>query len=542
MGELRGNSWARRAAALIAAVTAVALVATSCAGDDNEKTAKSPDPASSVSTDGITGDVKIRNTDVEHPVTSEEVEPLAPVVDITTDGSVSDGATVSVDLDAPLAGGEFVVAFTAESKGGPWEPLPVEVSDTTATASIEHLSLFSFLRFPNPADVVEELFNDITADFFAAATHPTCDDEDGARSDGYDIGSEGSDVLMWCLGRDGDGRYLRVVNNRRYPVILSSSLPVRDGHEARGITDRLASALANGGIALPPLAQVTYGVDVPAGRRAAVRAEFDGLAYSLYQLQVGVELAGSFLSRFGTKTPDARTLDRFLSDAGCVDALVAAAPGRILSSCLDYDGLSSLFGGFGAAIAAPFFLAAGVVSFFQTAASSGFDLVTGRDAYSITITRAAAAPPPATAPRTPPPLASEQLVARYTELNDGCRGGSGDEADTWVACDLREGYMVALGAQGLCFGTSFDFLPCNGASADTFDQNCDVAGVGPVAVADVPCAEAAEVVEASEPARGGTAQIGRFTCEHRSGWFFCGDYGSDLTTQSTTYGALAWAG
>lgn len=380
-----GGSQRRRSA--IATIGAVALVAAACGsggGTDGDSS-----PAGGVTTEGITGNVQVRATDIDHPVTGADVEPIGEVVEITSDGAVEAGATVTVDADEPL---EIVVVVTAESEAGPWEPLPVTVTGTRVTASIEHLSLFSFLRFPDPTDIVEELFNEVTSDLFAAATPPSCDDEDGARSDGYEITSEGPDVLMWCLGRDGAGRYLRVVNNRRYPVILSSSLPVREADEARGLGDRLSEALAGDQVALPPRAQVTYAADLEPDGGARVQAEFDGLAYSLYHLQFGVELAGAFLTRFGTEAAAPRSIDALLANAGCVDALVAAAPGRILTSCLDYDGLSALFGSLGAAIATPIILTAGVLSFFQTAAGSLWHEISGRDEYTVAVTQSSPAP------------------------------------------------------------------------------------------------------------------------------------------------------
>lgn len=382
----------RRWQSAVATVVAVALVAGAC-GDSGGDADNDAATAGEVTTKGITGTVEIRGLDIAHPAAGDDVEPIGDVVEITTDGTVEAGATVTVEAGDPIRDDELVVAVTAETEDGPWEPLPVTVSGTQVTASIEHLSLFSFLRFPDPTGIVEELFNDVTSDLFAAATPPTCDDEDGARGGGYEIKSDGPDVLMWCLGHDGQGRYLRVVNNRRYPVILSSSLPLREGAEASTLGDRLSDALAGDRVALPPRSQITYAANLEPGSSAQVNAKHDGLAYSLYQLQFGVELAAAFLTRFGTQVAAPRSLDALLTNAGCVDALVAAAPGRILTSCLDYDGLSALFGSLGAAIAAPIIVTAGVLSYFQTAAETFWDeTITGRDNYTIAVARTSPAP------------------------------------------------------------------------------------------------------------------------------------------------------
>ncbi|MEZ5382558.1 MAG: hypothetical protein R2754_12290 [Microthrixaceae bacterium] len=366
------------------------LIAASCTGSDD--TVREAEPASEVTTEGITGNVRIRTTDFDHPVTGEAVNPIGDVIEITSDGTVEAAATVTVETGEPIEQDEIVVGVTARSEEGSWEPLEVTVAGTKVVASIEHLSLFSFFRFPDPTDLVGELFNDITSDLFAAATPPTCEDEDGARADGHEASSEGPDVLIWCLGRDGTGRYLRVVNNRRYPVILSSALSVREAAEPRALGDRLAEALGGDRIALPPRSQVTYAVELESGDDASVSAEFDGLAYSLFQLQFGAELAGAFLTRFGTGAPPPGSLAALLASAGCVDALIAGAPGRLLTSCLDYDGLSELFGSPAAAIATPIILTAGVLSYFDTAAASLWDEVAGRDRYTIAVSHTAPEP------------------------------------------------------------------------------------------------------------------------------------------------------
>lgn len=135
----------------VATIVALALVAAACgSGGDTDG-----DPAREreVTAEGIIGNVKIRATDIAHPVTDADVEPIGDVVDITTDGTVEDGATVTIDAGEPIGDDEIVVVVTAESEDGPWESLPVTGTGTQVTASIEHLSLFSFLRFPDPTDM-----------------------------------------------------------------------------------------------------------------------------------------------------------------------------------------------------------------------------------------------------------------------------------------------------------------------------------------------------------------------------------------------------
>ncbi len=147
-------------------IVAVALVAAACS-DSGGETGDDAAPAGEVTTEGISGTVEIRATDIVHPVTGDDVEPIGAVLDITTDGTVEAGATVTVDAGELVGDDEIVVAVTAESEDGPWEPLPVTVTGRQVTASVEHLALFSFLRFPDPTGIIEELFNDVTSDLLA---------------------------------------------------------------------------------------------------------------------------------------------------------------------------------------------------------------------------------------------------------------------------------------------------------------------------------------------------------------------------------------
>lgn len=49
------------------------------------------------------------------------------------------------------------------------------------------------------------------------------------------------------------------------------------------------------------------------------------------------------------------------------------------------------------------------------------------------------------------------LIARWTELNEHCRGGSGDDPKTMEACDLREAASAQLGSADICYGEEGQF-------------------------------------------------------------------------------------
>lgn len=54
--------------------------------------------------------------------------------------------------------------------------------------------------------------------------------------------------------------------------------------------------------------------------------------------------------------------------------------------------------------------------------------------------------------RMPAAISTEALLHAWVGENEACRGGSGDEAATWRACERRERVSVQLGRLGLCYG------------------------------------------------------------------------------------------
>lgn len=52
---------------------------------------------------------------------------------------------------------------------------------------------------------------------------------------------------------------------------------------------------------------------------------------------------------------------------------------------------------------------------------------------------------------TPPPDI-QLLIEQENLLNDRCRGGSGDQTETWAACENRDEIYKSLKAQGWCYG------------------------------------------------------------------------------------------
>lgn len=59
------------------------------------------------------------------------------------------------------------------------------------------------------------------------------------------------------------------------------------------------------------------------------------------------------------------------------------------------------------------------------------------------------------------PAVARALIADAAAYDDACRGGSGDDADTWYACGARDYAGYALGLLGYCYVDADEsFVPC----------------------------------------------------------------------------------
>lgn len=52
----------------------------------------------------------------------------------------------------------------------------------------------------------------------------------------------------------------------------------------------------------------------------------------------------------------------------------------------------------------------------------------------------------------PASKSAKTMIAEWDELNDRCRGGSGDDARTWSACDARDALGEKIDSAGWCQG------------------------------------------------------------------------------------------
>ncbi len=380
--------------ACCSALAASALMAAGCGGVDTPK--KPTPPAGLEIVDaGVAADPSIAGT-LEAKVVTLPTSPAPGLRAISSafqiDAKTQPERPVRVAL--PLAGQrddeDFLVAMVADNAAGPWTPVAAKASADGRYAEFRapHFSFFWIGRTSvrELISAVKDLFDGATGGAYAEAKQPKCADETGARTEGFSITSEGPDTLKWCFGRERDGRrLLRVTNARRYYLMLQHP-GAKTVTVPQGNWSSLPAKITPGLTALPPGTQVTYSVSGP----ARVRSEFDGLAQSLYALDIGAELAVSFLTKFGGNK--ATTKEKLVNEIFGADRCLRQLGedpgdgGGLIKECFGPDILGEAFGAKGV-LAGTFMLVSGVGEFFRSELNALRDIVSGRDKYAIRVKR-----------------------------------------------------------------------------------------------------------------------------------------------------------
>ncbi|HET9899386.1 MAG TPA: hypothetical protein VFQ44_31045 [Streptosporangiaceae bacterium] len=315
-------------------------------------------------------------------------------------GPLARWQTVRLPLTRRVPPGWAVVIATAETSQGPWSYLPARLSSDRRAAIFKtpHHSVFTvigedvdgLLRF-----FKTEFLDGLSSGATASAARPQCTGQSEARS-GYSIASSPGPTVFWCFGADSSGqRILRIVNNRRYPLeIQHPGLPVAERPAIDyGSLPSLAHVLSGNLSILAPGAQIGYRVSLAAGQSAGAETTVDGFGESLLALQTGINTLLAILTRFGVggASKSVTAMNKALGDVACADAIAAAHPGSILSSCLSPKDMVDYFGTAGLLLA-PLAAAGGLASFFASEFQGLHDVWTSEDRYDILMRRQVAVP------------------------------------------------------------------------------------------------------------------------------------------------------
>lgn len=349
---------------------------------------------------------------------TELVTAAGEMVELTPGGPLARPVTVRFPLSTPTADrSEVLIATSATGAEGTWELLPA--SEVSADGSYAFLIMdhFSFAQAMVRAvgaatgaitQVMRDTFEGLTGDATAEADPPSCQSEQQARGLGFQVESQGQgDALAWCFGLEQNVPTLKVVNQRRYPLLFDTAGFRATGQQGTEIWNQAATlAAGENKISLFPRLEYSFAVDLDPGAVVVLRAELDGLAQSFYQLEIGAQAVVNAATKFGKlkaiEGTSAITLaDDALHWTSCVTAVRATLTnpnaGSFFASCFSPEWISKHLGKTASALLLPAMVNLPVLEFFRSEANALGDQLNGRDRYAIGIRYSPVSHPPAAA-------------------------------------------------------------------------------------------------------------------------------------------------
>ncbi len=340
--------WGR--ARWLAAGVVVALLVTGCSGSGSK-------PGQAVGSSGGTvklspgisvvvpagaaldGTRLVLDGDAEGPTGAAELTSSDHFVDIeVTEGQIVAPVTVEfADVDPAFADGKGVEPAQFglhQIADGSWESTEARYDPERRVMSVATpgLSVTGWVRVPGQAlrDLAQEVWHEMTGGLSDQAAPPTCQGEDAARADGWQILASDTQQVRWCFGMEGGQRLVKVVNANRYPRSFAVTGAAAVDQPPSGLAAWVsqhagAAASGSGSSSIGAGGQLTVAPGPTPGTATSITSDYDGAAEAAFQLHFGVALAEAFLGRFGLATPDdpgRTTVEQAVTRAG--DRLSAA--------------------------------------------------------------------------------------------------------------------------------------------------------------------------------------------------------------------------
>jgi hypothetical protein len=409
-------------AVLVAALVATLLyVVIGRSGDNSEPSAgRTRSIGANVSVADTPANQAFRATPAPSVKTTfKQVTQLAPAVDITPSGKLARPTEFHFKVAQPAPRDGSVFVATASKAAGPWELLPATVSadGLTVSTTATHLSFKIAISFDIEGalrEVNETFVSGFTSELTANAKQPVCLDETQFLQGGYSTRSDwatGSPALKKCFGMEGGQRILKVVNNLRYPLLAKptgAGLTLKQGGPRGFRLTQIARLGIGNRTILMPREEAVFAVNIKPGQQVKLETEFDGVTNGLAQLEMGVTMLVSVLTRFGAgsgrivngKIADPEfaqimeDVDKLLGFEKCAEAALDNNLGSMLKECFSPAKLAELYGWKGA-LAGVVAVAASFANFLRSsfnAIGDEFTLGRKRNQYQITIQRTAANP------------------------------------------------------------------------------------------------------------------------------------------------------
>ena len=347
--------------------------------------------------DGVPTDIKSTRLHVAVPLTDKSlVRSQGAIQQITPGGPLSKPLTLRFKLQHkvnPKHRAVFVATRENSRQAWSYQPAVLAKDGTSATVQTSHLS--DWWPFDLDLDAMIQAFEDdvmsaTTGGLYMNVQQPTCKNEDEARHDDFSITSSSGDTVYWCFGVEDGDRIVRVINNRAYPLQLTSRNMVVKTKPASQWDARHLGQFGKW-IYLMPGESATYKVTAPRGEKATIDTEFSGYAQSLYNLDVATDALTTILAKLGTKQlkdwQKYKAMDKLLDYQDCANDVVAKNFGGMFVNCFGFKQLSEVFG-FKAALLAPLTAIGSVATWFKSSLNAFGDMWNSRSNYSIVVLQA----------------------------------------------------------------------------------------------------------------------------------------------------------
>lgn len=320
-------------------------------------------------------------------------------VSITPSGPLEKQAVVKLRLNSPPQPGEVAAILTSESPNGPWQVLPGTVVDggRYVEATVSHLSFFSAFLVDWHAllNDLEGAWNSFTDGAYSNASQPSCDNKSAATQDGYSttVSMKGKTVL-WCYGVENGRRVLKIIDNRRYPLLVAHGLPLTGGSSSGDVFQRAASLLNLGDALVYPQDEADFSGTVAAGRWSALAGNYAPVAGYLASLSVGVQAWLAIVTRGNSAKNPSKvmdTVDQMLTLDTCRAAAMGGDASDIQGSCFTPDMFGKVFGAFWGYMLSIVQTVSEFANWVRSTLNAFADSIDGRSSFEITVRHAATA-------------------------------------------------------------------------------------------------------------------------------------------------------
>ena len=275
------------------------------------------------------------------------IQPLSQVWELGPSGALPNTVQVTLPLTKEPAQGEDAIVGTREAGATAWDYVAARVQGQGVTFSTDHFSEFVVLGISvqGVLDWFKKSWRSgVSQGLLTDVAQPTCNGADQLVKHGYSVTSSGPAVLLACWGQEASGVVLKTVNPHLYPVQIAygtSSSVLSQRAAGFRFTD-LARLGSGRTVLLGPGDSASLAPAPAPGVTTREVASLDGVSLSLYQLQIGFEVAATFLTKFGLDTAAGTkagvfaviTADDILGNSDCSSAIHDSGAADIWTKCV----------------------------------------------------------------------------------------------------------------------------------------------------------------------------------------------------------------